>query len=140
MRKISVLSILPIPALAFAGICLSVISLPAQAPPVAVPVASATITFANDTSITIRGRELFRRIGILPGEIVNIQLQLPSQFTNTVVAVQAMDGGVVSGDVTIAVDGTGSIVFQSGMQPGLYRILLSARGRSAMLQFWVPNS
>ncbi len=99
----------------------------------------ATITFANGTALEVRSNnpEYFSLIGILPGETVNIQLQLPPSFANTFVAVQALDGGLISGDVAVAADGTAAIAFQAGVQPGLYRILLSALGKSAMLQFSV---
>ena len=101
--------------------------------------ASATITFADGTSMTVRSREDFQSIEILPRETVNIRLQLPAQFANTLVAVQALDGGLVSEDVIVAADGTAAMAFQAGAPPGLYRVLLSMRGRSATLHFTVPN-
>ncbi len=126
--------------LAFVATSFHAVSLRAQTAVLPSPGHSwATITFSNGASITIPSNnpENFRLVGILPGETVNIQLQLPPSFANTFVAVQALDGGLISGDVTVAADGTAAIAFQGGVQPGLYRILLSALGKSAMLQFSV---
>lgn len=127
-------------ALGFLGVYLCTIPLPERAAAVE-PRARATITFENGASIRIHsGREQFRPIEIRPGETVQIQLQLPPGLANTLVAIQALDGGLTSGDVVIAQDGTASIAFQAGVQPGLYRVLLmAARGRSATLQFSVPT-
>jgi hypothetical protein len=131
-------------ALAFLGIYFYAVPLPAQTTPTpspAPPRVSATITFANGASITVRSnsQEKFRLVGILPGETVNIQLQLPPRFVNTPVAVQALDGGIVPVHVPIATNGTAALAFHAGVQPGLYRILLTAQGRSTLLQFLVPN-
>lgn len=70
---------------------------------------------------------------------MTVELQLPLRFVNTTVAVQALDGGIVTGGRVIAPDGTTALAFHAGIRPGLYRILLTARGRSVLLQFSVPN-
>lgn len=125
-------------------ICLDGEKLSAQTAPLpsAAPSgASATITFADGASIKLRSSQAkFRPVELLPGETVNIQLRLPRRFLDTPVAIQALDGGFVTQDALVAADGTAAIAFQAGVQPGLYRILLSARGRSALLQFWVLDS
>lgn len=127
-------------ALAFLGVYFCAVPLPAQTE--AGP--RARITFADGTSVTIRGHDRNEKVrlqpvAILAGERVNIQLKLPSRFANTFMAVQALDGGLASGDVLVAADGSAAIAFQGGVQPGLYRILLSAGGKSATLQFSIPN-
>jgi hypothetical protein len=104
----------------------------------------ARITFADDSSITIRGSRgdrvvKFQPVGILAGERANIQLKLPSRFANTVLAVQALDGGRVSDNVVVEPDGRADIAFEAGTQPGFYRILLSAGNKTATLQFSVAN-
>jgi hypothetical protein len=110
-----------------------------SASPASDPKASATITFSGGGSIKIRGKDRLPVVEIGAGETANIQLTLPQRLANTFVVVQALDGGTVTESATIAADGSGSIAFQAGAQPGLYRVLLSARGKSAMVRFWVPN-
>jgi hypothetical protein len=101
---------------------------------------SATITFANGASITVRNNHAkFRRIGVASGETINIALQLPLQFAGASLVAQALDGGIVDDQVAVAADGTTSLAFQAGVQPGLYRLLLSIGEKRATLQFWVPN-
>jgi len=98
------------------------------------------ITFSNRASITIRTiQDKFQTVPVLPGEAVTVQLQLPLPFVNTPLALQAMDGGLVSANIAIAADGTGALAFQADVQPGLYRVLLSAPTASVLLQFTVPN-
>lgn len=127
-------------AVLFLGVSLCALALPERAR-AEEPRPRATITFENGESITIRsGRRQFRPVEILPGETVQIHLQLPPGFANTLVVTQAMDGGLTSGDVVVGADGTAAVAFQGGVQPGLYRILLSARGESAILQFSVSPS
>lgn len=120
----------------FLAVYLCAVPLPAQKD---APTALATITFSNGDSTTVRTKqERFLPIGLLPGETVNIQLQLPPEFVKTTVAIQALDGGLLTGDV--ADDGTAAIEFQAGVQLGLYRVLLYAQGRSTLLQFSVSDS
>ncbi len=124
-------------ALAACGVfCIQAHLLAAPAGP---PRAGARITFANGSFVDLRADDRFQLIGVLAGETITINLQLPPSFANTLVAVQALDGGLVSGDMTIGVDGMGALAFQAGVQPGVYRILFSALGRSALLRFSVPN-
>jgi hypothetical protein len=125
---------------AFAVICLPMEKLSAQGG--GPPRAWETVTFANGNSIAVRGnrQEKFRPVAILSGETLNIQLQLAPRSVNTVAAVQAVDGGIVTQRVVIAPDGTTALEFHAGVQPGLYRILLTARGRPVLMQFRVPNS
>ncbi len=102
------------------------------------PKAFVTVVFAGGSSIKIASQnELFRPVDLRPGETVTVRAQVPKQFGNNPAFVQALDGGAVSDGVTIASDGTASIAFRAGSGPGLYRVLLSARGRMAMLQFIV---
>lgn len=126
--------------LAILGVSLCALVLPERAM-ADEPRARATITFETGDSVTIQsGRRQFRPVEILPGETVQIYLQLPPGFANTLVAPQAMDGGLTSGGVVVEPDGTVAIAFQAAAQPGLYRLLLSAHDKTAMLQFWVPAS
>jgi hypothetical protein len=126
-------------ALVLLGFCLLAVSLPGQAP--GLPPVSATITFANGESVTIgsNDQQIFNPVDILPGEAPSIQLQLPPSFVNTPVGIQPMDGGFTPDELLVAEDGSAGFVFQSGTQPGLYRIVLATAGTSVLLQFTVPN-
>jgi hypothetical protein len=124
--------------LAVLALCLFPASLHAQAMGAR---EQATITFSNGESMTVHTKhQQFRPVGILFGETVNIQLRLPLEWANTPVAVQALDGGFVSEATVVAGDGSAAIAFQAGVRPGLYRVLVSANGRSTMLQFSVGGS
>lgn len=101
---------------------------------------SAAITFSEGGSINMTGKERFPVVAIDPGETANVALQLAGGFASARVAVQALDGGLVSSDGAIGADGSGSLVFQAGVQPGLYRILVSGGNQTATLQFWVLNN
>jgi len=97
-----------------------------------------TISFADGGSVTFRtDRDLFHPVGVFPGETTSMQLVVPKNLANTHLSIGALDGGAVTEDVIIGADGTASITFQAGTQPGLYRLLASAVGKTAMLQFWV---
>ena len=61
------------------------------------------------------------------------------RFANTLLAVQALDGGRVSEGVVVEPDGRADIAFEAGTQPGFYRILLSAGNKTATLRFSVAN-
>ncbi|MBA3488581.1 MAG: hypothetical protein H0T78_03395 [Longispora sp.] len=100
--------------------------------------AALTISFADGASVTFRtDRDLFYPVGVFPGETASMQLVVPPSLANTHLSIGALDGGAVTEDVIIGADGTASITFQAGTQPGLYRLLASAVGKTAMLQFWV---
>ena len=102
--------------------------------------ASALITFANGSSVQVRtSKGKLPSVAILPGENLSVQMQLPQSFAEGSMSIQALDGGVVTQNVTVAADGTAFFGFQGGIQPGLYRILLSAHGRSVLLQLWVQQ-
>lgn len=102
------------------------------------PKAFVTIVFADGSSTKIPSRNgRFRPIHVQAGETVTVQAQVPPQNVNTPAFAQALDGGAVSEQVAIAADGTASIAFRAGTAPGLYRVLLSARRRTAWLEFIV---
>jgi hypothetical protein len=103
--------------------------------------ATATITFADGSSARVRTtKDKLPFVDLQPGENVAVEIQLPQAFLGAPMSVQALDGGVVAQNGAIAVDGTAALQFQAAQQPGLYRILLSARGRSVLLQFRVQQN
>ena len=105
------------------------------APP---PSVEAKITFGNGETAKLYARDWFQPIAIAPGDTATIQVQLPQQLTDVPSVVQALDGGEAT-DVVISPDGIASTSFHVGTEPGAYRLLLSARGRSVVLEFRVAN-
>ncbi len=100
----------------------------------------ARITFADGETLNLRARDRFRPIALAPGETILIELQLPPAFANKPAVAQALDGGQLSvEDFVIAADGSASLTFQVRPEPGQYRLLLSARGRSVTLEFEVAQ-
>jgi hypothetical protein len=94
-----------------------------------------TVVFADGSSTNIISvEERFRPVALFPGERVTIQAQAPPQFVDTPVLAEALDGGEVS-EVAFTEDGIAYVAFRAGTAPGLYRVLFSARGRTALLQF-----
>ena len=99
---------------------------------------SLTISFSNGASVIFHSaRDRFNPVGIFPGEAVDIDLAVSPSLAGTHLYLEALDGGAVTQDVVIAADGTAEMTFQAGMQVGLYRLMAVARGKTAMLQFWV---
>jgi len=70
------------------------------------------------------------------GQALTVQARVPAALLSRLV-IQALDGGTLSTSPPAA-DGTTLLQFQTGAQPGLYRILFVLGDRSATLQFWVP--
>lgn len=102
--------------------------------------ASATITFADGSSVQVRTtRDKLPSVEILPGETVSVQIQLPQPFADGSMSVQGLDGGAVTQDGAVAADGTVFLQFQAGLQLGLYRVLLHSTDRSVLLQFECSN-
>jgi len=70
---------------------------------------------------------------------VNISLPVSASAEATV-AVRPLDGGEIIGSARVSVtNGSASIGFQAGSQPGLYRVVVDGGGTTATLQFWVAN-
>lgn len=107
-------------------------------PPSDPTMTGARITFADGETLTLRARDRFRPVALSPGESILIEFQLPAAFANQPAVAQALDGGQLSvEDFAIAADGSAALSFQVRPEPGQYRLLLNARGRSATLQFEV---
>jgi hypothetical protein len=104
----------------------------------------AAITFANAGSLTLHSTQTgFPMIGLNANEAVTIELQFPQTIAGTLIAIQPLDGGSVTGQNTlIAVDGKTSFQFRAASQPGLYRVLFNANGKPSLFRFWVadPNN
>jgi hypothetical protein len=102
-----------------------------------------TISHANAASVRTQGRGgHFRLLGIGAHETVNVRLQFSPSFAGTAFFASALDGGESSAsrpNSVIAADGTTSIRFKAGDQPGLYRVLIIAGEDRSLLSFWVAD-
>lgn len=106
--------------------------------PADAPNGIATITFADGRSVSISsGRERFGIVPVVSAETVRIDVRLPQSFQNAAAFVQPLDGGVAS-EIVVNPDGSASVSFQAGAEPGLYRLLLGARNKTTVLEFEVP--
>jgi hypothetical protein len=120
---------------------------PAESPPSGITVRrtpSATFTFADAKRIKTQSRTgRFQLVGLYLNETVDIAVQFPAMPSGSAPA-QPLDGGnIISFSLNpVGAGGLAVIRFQAGNRPGLYRVLLSGLGGSALLQFWVsdPNN
>jgi hypothetical protein len=114
-------------------------------PPIAPPslgaldTCTAAVTFASGQSLSVRSTsDVFPLIAATAGETFTVQLRFPLDAVGALLGAQPLDGGAVFADnLPIALDGSVSIQFQVGSQPGLYRLPLEAAGQITTLQFWV---
>jgi len=116
---------------------------PTPTPAAVDPRPSVTFSFADATHVTTRSTEgRFRPVGLHLNEVVAVTVQFPSQWANTPLTLQALDGGNISGQASNAVvtaDGTVSFHFQTGSKPGLYRVFMIGAGGNSILSFWVAD-
>ncbi|MEN3367884.1 MAG: hypothetical protein V7609_27 [Verrucomicrobiota bacterium] len=122
---------------------------PTVAPAVAIAAAqplTASISFANATEIKTRASSSgrFQLVGLNSREVVRIAVDFPTTLASASITAQPLDGGKIVGPPRDVGKGAeaGSIRFQAGDQPGLYRVLITAGGSRSILQFWVadPNN
>lgn len=116
---------------------------PSNAPALVVPEGpKVTIIFPNAESLQDRSRgRQYGLVGIRPNELVEIALQFSTQWAQRLLSVEALDGGRVLAkrNVVVAADGTASVRFLVGHDPGLYRLSITGAGAPALLRFWVPD-
>ena len=119
-------------------------------PPLATPgirppqnYAVATITLPRSESVIARGLNgRFETVGIHLREIADIDFQFSDNPATTMVHVQALDGGIVTGnpkDKTARADSIASFKFHAPGKPGLYRILISSSAGPFILPFWITD-
>ena len=108
-------------------------------PPQTDVLTTATIYFGDTTQVSVQSvNGWFQLVGLRLNEAVNVVLQFPVGWDGTAVALQRLDGGIVSAQpaqTTIASDGTASFQFQVGNQPGLYRISITGARQTSILSF-----
>lgn len=102
---------------------------------------TATFVFEDGSSDKFKaGRGRFERVGLLPREKVDIELQYSIRLANTPVTALSLDGADLSfkaKDAVIAADGKLSLRLKVEDEPGLYRVLVTVAGARTTLQFWV---
>src|SRR4029077_12418390 len=99
---------------------------------------SASILFPDGRSLPIRsGGGKFPLVIAYAGPTLTVKCRIPPAVLSKLV-IQPLDGGVLL-PPTINADGTTTLQYQFGGEPGLYRILVGFPPFSATLQFWVPN-
>lgn len=141
-------------ALALVGLCLCffpIRPLLAKSPPVPAPTpgirplqnyAVAAITFPGRQPATTRaGNGRFEMVGIRLHETADIDLQFPNDPATTALSVQALDGGIISGNARAKNAGTGftSFQFHAPGKPGLYRVLILSSSGPLTLPFWITD-
>jgi len=102
---------------------------------------TAAMTYPDGSSLSVRSHGgHFPLVAGPAGQTVNIQLRFPSNPANTALTIGALDGGTIpQSSTSVASDGTASLQFQPGTQPGRYRVLLNQGGSLSTLEFWVPD-
>lgn len=103
---------------------------------------SATFTFGNGRQVRAHtATSRFRLVGLDPGEIVDVALELPAGLSDSATA-QSLDGGklISFAKSQAGVGGLASIRFQAGNQPGLYRVFIPGSSPPLLLQFWVADA
>lgn len=99
---------------------------------------TASILFPDGRTLPIQSRDgQFPLVIGYAGQTVSVQCRIPAVLLSRLV-IQPLDGGTLSASPPAA-DGTTTLQFQAGTQPGLYRIMVILGSRSATLQFWVPS-
>lgn len=105
---------------------------------------TASISFANATEIKTRASSSgpFQLVALNPREVVGIAVDFPTSLASASITAQPLDGGKIIGPPKDVGKGTeaGSIRFQAGDQPGLYRVLITGGRSRSMLQFWVADA
>ena len=88
----------------------------------------------------------FESVTVDPSATSDVALQFPASLANKPVAVEALDGGTLSGNsATIGADGSLSFSFQVTDQPGVHRVIVIDPNADedsltivGMVQFEVP--
>jgi hypothetical protein len=100
---------------------------------------TASIQFADGRTLPIRSQDgQFPLVIGYAGQTMTVACRIPAAIASRLV-IQSLDGGAISALSPVAADGTTLLQFQTGTQPGLYRVLVILGSYSATLQFWVPS-
>jgi len=122
------------------SIC-STSTLHAQGAPPLVPL--VMVSFADEQLVHLHGHDgQFPPLTANPGETGDVHLHFPAVYAGTPLVIAAMDGGyLVLTDQSTSIDSQGraSFQFQTGVDPGVYRVLIMAGSTPSLLQFSVPS-
>lgn len=82
------------------------------------------------------------RVGLRPGQTVQIKLKFKGKKTGEAVHVSSLDGGELSGHGSLAISSNGNLQFnyQAGAEPGRYRVILSLAQEEYWFEFYVLNT
>ena len=85
---------------------------------------------------------LVDRVGLRPGQTVNVTLKFPGKSTGESVAIGTMDGGTLTGQQDLATSAAGLVQFtyQAGSIPGRYRVPVQIVGQEYWLEFYVLDT
>jgi len=126
--------------LATLSIC-STSTLHAQGAPPLVPL--VLVSFVNEQPIHLHSDDgKFAPMAANPGETADVHLHFPAVYAGTPLVIAGMDGGYVElteQSASIDSQGRASFQFQTGVDPGVYRVLIVAGDTPSLLQFSVPS-
>ena len=85
---------------------------------------------------------LVDRVGLSPGQTVNVALKFPGKGAGESVVVGALDGGTLTAQEGLATSSEGTVQFayQGGTTPGRYRVLAQIAGQDYWLEFYVLDT
>jgi hypothetical protein len=99
----------------------------------------ATVQFSSGESVTVT--DFSEPMGVAPGEVVHLTVNIPGTESGEDVSVRSLDGGrVISNDNAITDVGTFSFVFKATPNIGENRVELRYGMRRLRLQFWVLDT
>jgi hypothetical protein len=102
---------------------------------------SATVQFSNGQVVTVT--DFSNSVGVQPGEVVNVTIQLTSDDADQAATVAASDGGSTSIGSNVAVigsDGCISFAFHATVDTGPTSVVVLGGSKTVVLQFWVLDS
>ena len=99
---------------------------------------SATVQFGNGQTVVLD--DFSDLIGVQPGEVVQVTIQVPLNHAGEAIKIGSLDGGQIS-NASTAVGDQGSITFdfQAPAGAGEIRVIVRFVSNSLRLQFWVLN-
>jgi hypothetical protein len=102
------------------------------------PGVSATVQFSNGQSVNVA--DFSDQIGVQPGEVVSVTIQLAPNHAGEAIKVESLDGGRISNTSSAASDeGLVTFGFQAAGGAGQNRVVVRHGFQTLPVQFWVLN-
>jgi hypothetical protein len=101
------------------------------------------ITVTYDGGRSTKAKTLDRaseQVGLRPNEQVDVAVQYGIAKAGQLIAVIALDGGIIPGSdkkLAVGVDGALRFSFKAGGQPGVYQVSLHEGTKEIGIRFWV---